>query len=134
MSDSAENSRALAMTPLAESKPGDKMPDGTVYAGISPETNQPMYVTPADVPLTMTVNQAKEYAAMLDAHGHQDWRVPTKTELNVLFNNRAAIGGFKIDNPKNQPCTSGWYWSSSHCRFLAWVGPSVRHRASRFLC
>jgi hypothetical protein len=110
--------------PTTASKIGDQMPDGTIYAGISPDTNQPMYATPSDAPLTMTVNQAKEYAWMLDAQGHHDWRVPTKTELNVLFNNRVAIGGFKIDNPKDQPCTSGWYWSSSHCRF--WLGWGLR--------
>lgn len=29
-------------------KPGDKMSDGTVYAGMSPEeTNHPLYTTPA---------------------------------------------------------------------------------------
>jgi len=35
--------------------------------------------------------------------------VPTKAELNVLFNNRAAIGGFNVSgsNP------AGWYWSAS---------------------
>ena len=89
--------------------PGDKMPDGTIYAGISPDTNKPMYATPADASLTMTFNGAKEYAAKLDAHGHQDWRVPTKVELNVLFNNRAAIGGFNVSG--SDP--AGWYWSSS---------------------
>lgn len=26
---------------------GDRMPDGTVYAGISPDTSKPMYTTPA---------------------------------------------------------------------------------------
>ncbi len=87
---------------------GDKMPDGTVYAGISPETNKPMFVTPADAPL-MGFNQAKEYAAKLDAHGHQDWRLPTKAELNVLYNNRRAIGGFNLYGPR----PAGWYWSSS---------------------
>src|SRR5437868_10026201 len=30
---------------------GDKMPDGSVYAGISPDTNQPIYTTPKDAPL-----------------------------------------------------------------------------------
>jgi hypothetical protein len=89
--------------------PGDKMPDGTVFAGISPETNKAMYVIPADAPLTMKFNQAKEYAAKLNAHGHQDWRMPTKAELNVLFNNRAAIGGFDISG--SYP--AGWYWSAS---------------------
>jgi len=88
---------------------GDKMPDGTVYAGISPETNKPMYATPADAPLLMGFDKAKEYAAELDAHGHRDWRVPTKAELNVLFNNRVAIGGFSSIGSR----PAGWYWSSS---------------------
>jgi len=96
-------------SPPAEPKIGDKMLDGTVYAGISPDTNQPMYAAPADASLTMTFNEAKEYAAKLDAHGHQDWRVPTKAELNVLFNNREAIGGFDA----NAPGGNGMYYSSS---------------------
>jgi hypothetical protein len=95
--------------PPPEPKVGDKMPDGTVLAGISPDTNKPMYATPADASLTMTFNEATEYAAKLDAHGHKDWRVPTKAELNVLFNNRAAIGGFDISG--SYP--AGWYWSAS---------------------
>ena len=85
------------------------MPDGSVYAGISPDTNEPMYATPADAPLTMKWKQAMEYAAKLNAHGHQDWRVPTKSELNVLFQNRAAIGGF--DESGSYPVDR--YWSSS---------------------
>jgi Protein of unknown function (DUF1566)/Sulfatase-modifying factor enzyme 1 len=96
---------------------GDKMPDGTVYAGISPDTGKVMYATPADAPLTMTFNDAQKYAAKLDAHGHQDWRVPTKAELNVLFNNRAAVGGFNVtgSNP------AGWYWSASpNLKWIAW--------------
>ena len=67
--------------PPPEPKVGDKMPDGTVLAGISPDTNKPMYATPADASLMMTFNEATEYAAKLDAHGHKDWRVPTKAEL-----------------------------------------------------
>jgi hypothetical protein len=88
---------------------GDRMPDGTVYAGVSPETNQSMYATPADASLSMTFNEAQKYAAKLDAHGHKDWRVPRKAELNVLFNNRAAIGGFNVtgSNP------AGWYCSAT---------------------
>src|SRR5579872_840919 len=92
-----------------EPKIGDKMPDGTIYAGISPETNKPMYTTPADAPLTMKFNQAQEYAAKLDAHGQKDWRVPSKAELNVLFNNRVAVGGFDVTGEY----PAGWYWSAS---------------------
>jgi hypothetical protein len=93
----------------AEPKTGDKMPDGTIYAGVSPNTGRAMYATALDASLTMTFNEAKEYASKLDAHGHQDWRVPTKGELNVLFNNRAAIGGF--NETGSDP--AGWYWSAS---------------------
>jgi hypothetical protein len=90
-------------------RPGDKMLDGTVYVGTSPDTAKPMYAMPADAGLTMTFNQAKEYAAKLDAHGHKDWRVPTESELDALFNNRAAIGGFNVSS--SYP--AGWYWSAT---------------------
>jgi hypothetical protein len=93
----------------AEAKPGDRMPNGTVFAGVSPDTNKPMYTTPKDAPLTMKWKAAMDYSAKLDAHGHKDWRVPTKGELNVLYNNRAAIGGF--DESGSGP--ADWYWSSS---------------------
>jgi hypothetical protein len=101
-------------------KVGDKMPDGTIYAGISPDTNKPMYTTWADAPLARSFNSAKDYARTLNrqyAHDHDDWRVPTKNELNVLFNNRAAIGGFNESG-----CDSdGRYWSSTqYCKSVAW--------------
>jgi hypothetical protein len=94
---------------LAADKVGDKMPDGTIYAGVSPETKKPMYAMPVDAPLTPKFDEATGYCVKLDATGHRDWRVPTKAELNVLFNNRAAIGGFNVDG--SYP--AGWYWSSS---------------------
>jgi hypothetical protein len=105
------------MTKSAPLKIGAKMQDGTVYAGISPETKEPMYTTPADAPLTLTFNDAATYADKLDAHRHRDWRLPTKPELNVLFNNRAAIGGFN----ETGSFPAGWYWSaSSDLKWGAW--------------
>lgn len=88
---------------------GDKMPDGTIYAGISPNTGEPMYVTAADAFLTVEWKNAMDYAAELDAHGHQDWRLPSTGELNTLFNNRAAIGGFDVTGSHPE----SWYWSAS---------------------
>ena len=43
----------------AEAMPqiGDEMPDGTVYAGLSPDTNKPMYTTPADAPSSFGVGR-----------------------------------------------------------------------------
>lgn len=97
-----------------EPKVGDKMPDGTVFAGISPDTSKPMYVTATEASLTMTFNKATKYAAQLDAHGHKDWRVPTKDELSVLFHNSAAIG-VTVSRP------AGWYWSASpYSLWSAW--------------
>jgi hypothetical protein len=90
-------------------KIGDRMADGTAFAGFSPYTNKPMYTTLADAPQTYTFSQAKTYAAKLDACGHKDWRGPTKSELNVLFKNRVAIGGFL----ETGSYPAGWYWSSS---------------------
>jgi hypothetical protein len=91
---------------------GDVMPDGTVFAGISPDTNEPMYATPADPALTFIFNEAKEYVQflnMIKTLGHDDWRVPTKNELSTLFNHRAAIGGFNASG--SYPAS--YYWSSS---------------------
>ena len=93
---------------------GDAMPDGSIYAGISPDTGAPIFTTPKDAPFPMNWHQGASYAKDLAAHGHRDWRVPTAAELNVLFNNRAAIGGFtgaRLLKP-------GWYWSSSEQRFF----------------
>src|SRR5947208_2132008 len=55
--------------PLAKPQPGDRMPDGTIYAGMSPDTGKAMYTTPADASLTYAFTEAQKYAAKLDAHG-----------------------------------------------------------------
>jgi len=100
-----------------EAEIGEVMPDGTVYAGVSPETGKAMFTTAADAPATCGFHEAQEYAAKLDANGHLDWRVPTKGELNVLFANREAIGGF--DESCSYP--GGWYRSSSQfSNLFAW--------------
>jgi hypothetical protein len=61
---------ATTEVPVPERKPGDKMPDGTVFAGISPDSGETMYVTPADAPHPMTFNQAARYATTLNTLGH----------------------------------------------------------------
>jgi hypothetical protein len=103
---------------------GAKMQDGSIYAGVSPDTGRPMYTTQEDVRggffgLKRHFNLKGAFAAALKlkAHGRTDWRVPTKAELNVLFGNRAGIGGF--DMTGSDP--AGWYWSSSHTYYHAWA-------------
>ena len=95
---------------------GARMSDGSIYAGVSPDTGKPMYATSNDGPLTLTFDQAAKHASKIDAHGHMDWRVPTKAELNVLLQNRAAIGGFDMTGS----VPAGWYWSSSRYSYFGY--------------
>jgi hypothetical protein len=95
----------------SDPKVGDEMPDGTIYAGLSPDTLKPMFAAAADAPKTLIFSESKKYAAELIAHGHDDWHVPTKRELAMLFNNRAAIGGFDQGGHGVNP--DGSYWSST---------------------
>jgi hypothetical protein len=99
---------------------GDKMEDSTIYAGISPDTNQPMYADPNDAPMSMDYdapmsmgfNAAAGYAKDLEVGGKKDFRVPSKAELKVLFDNRekgALKGTFNLTG--SDP--AGWYWSST---------------------
>jgi len=85
---------------------GDEMADGTIYAGISPDTNKPMYARPKDESGTFTFNEAAKHVLKLD------FRVPSKNELNVLYENRTKgklAGTFNVTG--SDP--AGWYWSST---------------------
>ena len=89
---------------------GDVMPDGTRFAGMSPDDGKPMFTTPADAALSYTFNESRGYAAQQNLQfelGHRDWRPPSKNELKVLFKNRAEIGGFN-----QSPTNASIYWSS----------------------
>ena len=99
-------------------KPGTVMPDGSIYAGVSPDTGKPIYATPKDVPMHCNFNQAADYAATLDAHGRKDWRVPTKAELNVLFGTarRSAASTRRVRIP---PVGTGRPRATS--AYLAWA-------------
>ena len=84
-------------------RPGHRMKDGTVFAGISPDTGENMFVTPRDIPgKPKTWEAAVEYAEGLDAHGHKDWSLPSEFELKELFNNKASIGNFDAGQRKTK--------------------------------
>jgi hypothetical protein len=71
-----------------------------------------MYTTPDDAPLPEDMEYAGVYAQLLNQDrefSHADWRLPTNDELSVMFNNRAAIGGFN----QREFDPASWYWSSS---------------------
>jgi hypothetical protein len=88
-------------------KIGEKMPDGAIFAGISPETRHPMFAAPADR-LLVTFNRASELAARKTWDG-QIYRIPTEREVDVLYKNRAAIGGFN----ETGEAPHSWYYSTA---------------------
>jgi hypothetical protein len=53
-----------------------------------------------------------KWCADLKEGGYDDWRLPTRTELNYLYRDRKAIGSF----------VNGYYWSSTEgAKTGAWV-------------
>jgi hypothetical protein len=114
----SHNISNTAPEPEAEPEIGEKMKDGTVFAGISPESGEKMFTTPRSSSLTMSFNEAAEYAVQLNKEkylGHDDWRVPTKAELRVLFEHQykgELKGTFNLLGGPEEG-TSGLYWSST---------------------
>lgn len=103
----------------AEEAPGGRMPDGSVYAGVSSRTGLPFYTTPENAPGRYGWDGAAAYCRALSAHGHNDWRLPDAGEdgggeLGTLFRNREAIGGFGADG-----AGGGRYWSATQNPFIA---------------
>jgi hypothetical protein len=92
------------MAEVQEVKIGDAIPDGTILAGYY--EGKPLYATPEDAPGTYTFNEAAKYASSLDTHGHNDFHVPSKGELNVLWENRNEG---KLKGTFNE---AGQYWTA----------------------
>jgi len=92
---------------------GDEMEDGTIYAGISPDTHKPIYARPKDESGTYSFNEAAKHAKNIGEGFH----VPTKNELNVLYENRNKG---KLKGTFNE---TSKYWSSTPFNFLifAWA-------------
>lgn len=85
----------------ATPKTGDRLADGSIYLGLSPDTGAHICLAEKDAPLSLGFYKAAEYANRETAHGHKDWRLPTMGELEMMFNSRAAIGNFdQSDNDK----------------------------------
>ncbi|MEJ0061854.1 MAG: DUF1566 domain-containing protein [Alphaproteobacteria bacterium] len=53
---------------------------------------------------------AAQFCDGLDMHGHADWYLPSRSELDTLRINRAAIGDFRSDTV---PDGNNGYWSST---------------------
>jgi hypothetical protein len=58
-----------------------------------------------------TAGIAADICANLTLGGYSDWFLPSKDELNQMYVQRAAIGGFSFAHH---------YWSSSESNYYAW--------------
>jgi len=75
---------------MSEIEIGTVMTDGTVFAGLSPDTGKMLFVMPADAPV-MDYLATTDHMSTLNrekTHGHDDWRLPTLRELLVIFQNK----------------------------------------------
>jgi hypothetical protein len=113
-------------------KSGEYASDGSIYLGYF--KNKDWFVTAEDAKdaegenLRMNFNAAAKYAKKLKAHGHDDWRVPPRTEerdkpnimgqtnkgtniMNEMYMNRDT-GAFIGTYDENHS-----YWSSTACPY-----------------
>lgn len=102
----------------ADDKRNGVVSDKPIYVGISSVTGKTVYTTAADAPGIYSWPTAMEYCENLEDVGHDDWRLPDRSELDAMFLNRAAIGGFGISDS----ASGGWYWSANeNDMFTAWA-------------
>jgi hypothetical protein len=84
---------------------------GTTIGGTSTALGTGPYNTAAIIAGCSTAGIASRLCVNLTEGGYSDWYLPSKDELNQLYINRIAIGGF----------TASRYWSSSESNnFFAW--------------
>ncbi len=90
---------------------GDIMSDGTVFAGIHPNTGYKVFAMPQDLSARLDFNEAAQAAANAADHNYTNWRVPTMDELSLLFQNMDK-GALKNSFAAAVDSFSPAYWSS----------------------
>jgi len=104
---------------------GVKMPDETVFAGMLPNGRK-LYALPQDANVAMDFNAASGYLQRINREkkfGHDDWRIPNKEELDLLYKNQEK-GALKdtFNQHKDMWTIEGEYWS---CTSGATAHPSL---------
>ena len=117
-------------------KAGTKAADGSVFAGLTPDGKQHIYVMPKDLGVTLRFNEAAERVAQLNtakALGHNDWQIPSLEILRILQKNQnegSLKGAFNTTGDKSDASGGfpGWYWSSTPANYdYPTVMPEVAH-------
>jgi len=100
---------------------GAEMADGSVFAGLTDDGRQQIYVLPADLDLVMTFNDAAKAVEKLNAQktlGHSDWQIPSLENLLVLYKNKnkGKLNGAFTKSKSSGSDDPDWYWSSTEHR------------------
>lgn len=107
------------MTPAYEQlrqRRRQRLADGTLHIGISPDTGQTIHALPNDLsphPFDFCLirgTDLDELVRSVACCGYTDWRIPSPSELTLMCRDRDEIRGFG----------SEWYWTS------CLTGPSTR--------
>lgn len=119
----AEEQARLDAETISNAQIGDTMPDGSVFAGRTPDSTKLIFAMPTDLDVTITFNKAAKAVDTLNTNktlGHDDWEIPSLENLRVLYKNRnegALKGAFNTNKggffDSNYP---DWYWSSTEDR------------------
>lgn len=110
---------------------GQRLPEGSVYAGINPFNGAPLFTMGYDFNAPGSWGEAIHRCSRAEKHGKNDWRLPSQDELNVLFENRLLIGGFNL---------TAAYWCSVptylHIHWCQWFdsGDQTTRNAHSQLC
>ena len=86
-----------------------RLADGTLFAGVSPDTGEIMHTLPHDQsphPVDFCLIRGpdiEEVTRQARCCGYDDWRIPSPAELQLMHQAQDEIRGFG----------SEWYWTSS---------------------
>jgi hypothetical protein len=101
----------LAQTSSAKTslETGTKMPDKTIFIGISPETGKQLFTTSEYTDYT-TFKDAKRNLLKVNKskiNGKNDWRLPTVSELEMIYKNKEKGSLAQIFNTNSEYLAEG---------------------------
>lgn len=107
--DSTQKALNFTLEPLA-SQIGHVLEDGWIVAGFSPNNGMMFSIEPPDSALQGEVTwfEGSAHAIELRSMGHESARLPSKDELNVIYNNLVKGGHENVTG-----LGAGSHWSSS---------------------
>lgn len=108
---SSADKNLIAQTGSAKSllETGTEMPDKTIFIGVSPETGKQLFTTSEYTDYT-TFKDAKRNLLKVNKskiNGKNDWRLPTTSELEMIYKNKEKGSLAQIFNKNSEYLAEG---------------------------